>query len=348
MPADVARPTPASPAHGPASSPAPVPATAAASGVIHDLGYRRYDGRRLGRAQIARALCWHSLRSAFGIGRGVKAKIIPVIAFGIMCLPAIVNAVAVATSASHASVVHYDTYVSAVRVLVMTIFIAAQAPELVSRDLRSHVLPLYFSRPIRRIDYPLAKLAAFVLACLIMIEVPELLLYLGTVLQAHGLSAIWAQTRGLVPGLLVGLMWAVVLAAIGLALASLSGRRAYATGTIAIFFFLTWTLARLLSHIASRVGGAGRPVPVRGAIAPPHGHFVFTVVPRPVPAGEHLAGLISPFTALDGVREWLGGTTPGIIPDPGGYGPAYGLMVLVFLGVAVGGLIARYRKVGIA
>jgi ABC-2 type transport system permease protein len=142
-------------------------------------------------------------------------------------------------------------------------------------------------------------------------------------------------------------MWAVVLAAIGLALASLSGRRAYATGTIAIFFFLTWTLARLLSHIAARVGGAGRPVPVPGAAGPPHGHLFFAG-PGPVPAGEHLAGLISPFTALDGVREWLGGTTPGIIPNPGGYGPAYGLMVLVFLGVAVGGLIARYRKVGIA
>jgi len=38
---------------------------AARSGVIHDLGYRRYDGPRLGRAQIGRALAWHSLRGAF-------------------------------------------------------------------------------------------------------------------------------------------------------------------------------------------------------------------------------------------------------------------------------------------
>jgi ABC-2 type transport system permease protein len=129
------------------------------SGVIHDLGYRRYDGQRLGRAQIVRALAWHSLRSAFGIGRGVKAKIVPVITFGIMCLPAVINAAAVALSSSHARIIPYDTYVPAIRVLVMTIFIAAQAPELVSRDLRSHVLPLYFSRPLRRADYPLAKLA---------------------------------------------------------------------------------------------------------------------------------------------------------------------------------------------
>lgn len=316
-----------------------------ATGVIHDLGYRRYEGQRLGRAQIVRALAWHSLRSAFGIGRGVKAKIVPVITFGIMCLPAVINAAAVALSSSHARIIPYDTYVPAVRVLVMTIFIAAQAPELVSRDLRSHVLPLYFARPVRRADYPLAKLAAFVLACLIMIEIPELLLYLGTVLQAHGVSAIWAQTRALTPGLLVGLMWAVVLAAIGIALASFSGRRAYATGTIAIFFFLSWTLARLLSRIAARAGHvvavgpghvvAGKPV-----------HAVFAA--DTIPAGVHLAGLISPFTTLDGVREWLGGTSAGIIPDPGGYGAAYGLMLLVFLGAAVGALIARYRKVGVA
>ena len=65
------------------------------------------------------------------------------------------------------------------------------------------------------------------------------------------------------------------------------------------------------------------------------------------PAGAHLAGLISPFTVLDGVREWLGGSTDrGIVPDPGHYGPAYGLMLLVFLGAGAGALIARYRKVG--
>jgi ABC-2 type transport system permease protein len=56
----------------------------ARAGVIHDIGYRHYEGPRLGRAAIARALGWHSLRSAFGVGRGAKAKIIPVIAFVLM------------------------------------------------------------------------------------------------------------------------------------------------------------------------------------------------------------------------------------------------------------------------
>ena len=130
----------------------PSQAQAQAAGVIHDLGYRGYDGPRLGRAQIVRALTWHSFRSAFGIGRGVKGKIVPVLAFIAMCLPALVNAFAVARG--NQRLFGYDVYVPTLRVAVVTIFIAAQAPELVSRDLRSHVLPLYFCRPLRRGDYP--------------------------------------------------------------------------------------------------------------------------------------------------------------------------------------------------
>jgi hypothetical protein len=45
---------------------------------------------------------------------------------------------------------------------------------------------------------------------------------------------------------------------------------------------------------------------------------------------------------------WLGGTTRGLIPDPGSYGPLYGLMFGVFLAAGIGGLIARYRKIGVA
>jgi ABC-2 type transport system permease protein len=320
----------------------------AETGVIHDIGYRRYTGRRLGRAQIVRALYWHSLRSAFGLGRGAKAKIVPVIVFVIMCLPAIASAVAVANG--NARLVPYDTYVFQLRVVLMIIFVAAQAPELVSRDLRSHVLPLYFCRPLRRIDYPLAKLAAFITACLAIIEIPLVLLYLGTVAQSHSPHAIWTQTRAFIPGLLVGLMWAVLLAAIGLALASLSGRRAYATGAIAIYFFLTWILAGILIAVTQRnvvrsatinppPGGRPPGVPATGPIKV---HMI-TQVPT---TASHLSGLVSPFTTLDGVRLWLGGTSKGPLPGVGGYGALYGAMFLVLLAASVGGLFARYRKAG--
>ena len=78
---------------------------------------------------------------------------------------------------------------------MVTIFIAAQAPELVSRDLRSHVLPLYFSRPIRRGDYPLAKYIALTAALLLLIEVPLLVTYVGTIASAKNGHASGARPR---------------------------------------------------------------------------------------------------------------------------------------------------------
>ena len=180
----------------------------------------------------------------------------------------------------------------------MIIFVAAQAPELVSRDLRSHVLPLYFCRPLRRMDYPLAKLIAFITACLAHDRDPAAAALPGhdhPVARAAARSGI--RPRRCIPGLLVGLLWAVLLAAIGLALASLTGRRAYATGAIAIYFFLTWILAGLLDNI----GGGGNHGPLTGGVGT-------------AAAGARLSGLVSPFTTLDGVRQWLGGTSRGPIP----------------------------------
>ncbi len=305
------------------------------SGVIHNIGYRRYDAQRLGRGSIVLALTWHSLRAAFGIGRGARAKIFPVLLFVLMCLPAIVNAVALATDPAGGPIIGYDNYQPALRIVVMLIFVAVEAPNLVSGDLRSHSLPLYFARPIRRIDYPAAKLAAFVLACLAVVDIPVLILYVGNVTQAHGASAVWAQTRQLGPGLLYGAAWAVLLASIGLLLASLTGRRVFAISAVAVPLFFTYVLAQVLMQVGSVAYGPG----TRG---------------QP-PALASLAGLISPFTLLGGVLRWLRARpVPGHplrqvqVTIIGHFGPVYGAAFVVLVGLAVAGLVARYRKVGVA
>ena len=299
----------------------------ATESVIHDIGYRRYDGPRLRRAAIVRALAWHSFRSAFGFGRSAKAKVVPVLALVLLSLPAVINAVSV--SQGNQRTIGYDTYIVGLRIVVMLIFVAVQAPELVSRDLRNRVLPLYFSRPLRPVDYPFAKYVAFTAACLVMIEVPVLVLYVGTIVSLHGGSAVWAETRALIPGLLVGLMWAVVMAATSLALASLTGRRAFATGAIAIFFFLTEILAVVVLHAETR----GDPAALTHAST-----------------AVKVAGLFSPFTLFDGVRRWLGGTggDQALVPDPGSFGVIYVVVLLALLAASLLGLAARYRKAALS
>ncbi|MDX6241618.1 MAG: type transport system permease protein, partial [Kribbellaceae bacterium] len=58
------------------------------SGVIHDIGYRHYDGPRLGRAAISRALMVSSLRHAYGLGRSGKSKTMPILLLAVMVVPA--------------------------------------------------------------------------------------------------------------------------------------------------------------------------------------------------------------------------------------------------------------------
>ena len=176
---------------------------------------------------------------------------------------------------------------------------ALQAPNLVSSDLRSHTLPLYFARPIHRIDYPVAKLVAFVLACLALIEVPVILLYLGIVSQQHGPSQVWAQTRALGPGLLYGAGWAVLLASVSLLLASTTGKRVFAICATGIPLFFTFILATVLGHVGEQAFGPGafvradqpgrlaEPVhPARGGPALVPGHDP-TFPGAPVPASNH-------------------------------------------------------------
>jgi ABC-2 type transport system permease protein len=300
--------------------------------VIHDLGYQSYDGPRIGRAGIVRALAWHSFRTAFGFGRSFKAKIVPSLVLIVLCLPAIINAWAV--SHGQTRILTYDTYRPDLRIFGMLIFVAVQAPELVSRDLRSRVLPLYFSRPLRPADYPAAKYIAFTGALLVMMWIPLIALYLGTIASEHGASQIWHETQSLFPGLLIGLMWAVVLAAVSLFLASFSGRRAFATGAIAIFLFLTWILANIIVHAESAaIGGPGGPQEA-GPGAPL----------AAVPIGAKIGGLFSPFTLMDGVRRWLGGLTPDQVPKPGSFGVVYAIILIALVAGCLYGLVARYRK----
>jgi ABC-2 type transport system permease protein len=326
--------------------PAAIPAS---GGVIHDIGYRTYTGQRLGRAQIVTALALQSLRSAFGIGRGAKAKVFPVLLFVLMCLPAIVSIAAMALNPTQGRLVSYDTYQPTLRALVLLVFVALQAPNLVSGDLRYHTLPLYFARPISRTDYPLAKLIGFFTACVALIEIPLVILWIGTISQVHGGSAVWHQTREFGPGLLYGLAWAALLASIGLALASSTGRRVFSICAVAVPLFVTWFLATVLSHIGLHTfqpASGGEP-----------------------PALASLAGLINPFTVMNGVADWFGSgekvvfgivqVAPGSGPGPGPiqprlvnlvghFGPVYGVMFVVMLAAAIGLLLARYRKVGVA
>jgi ABC-2 type transport system permease protein len=195
------------------------------NGVIHDIGYQRYEGPRLGRGYAWRSLYQHSLRTAFGLGRGAKAKLVPWTPAAIILLVAVV--LTVVRAGFGEMPVSYPEFSDSVSVLSV-LFAALVAPELVSRDLRGGVLPLYFSRPLRRSDYALAKLAALLTATWLILAGPLTLMYVGGVFSVDGWRAVWDETRDFGGGLLFAGVHAVVIGTIALLVASLFGRRAVA------------------------------------------------------------------------------------------------------------------------
>jgi ABC-2 type transport system permease protein len=231
------------------------------AGSIYDLGYRRYEGPRLGRAYAVRSLIGHSLRSTYGIGRGGRSKVAPFLFGGMAVLPAVVI-VGVLTIASRfgagraieeMQVISFGNYFSSVNAII-ALFCAAQAPELFGRDQRHGVLPLYFARALRRTDYAMGRLVGFWLGVLALLMTPMLILFLGKVLLSTDIAGAFGDN---LPNLPPVLAQAIVISALygGLAMAisAYTPRRAYATaGIIAMF-----VLPGLVTGIVIQIGSSG-------------------------------------------------------------------------------------------
>ncbi|GIM82201.1 ABC transporter permease [Salinispora arenicola] len=285
------------------------------TGVIHDIGYQRYSGPRLGRGPVFGALYLHGLRTVFGFGRSAKAKIFPWLVVGIVTVVA--AGITAIRSQLGQVVLTYAQFADVMSWLII-FFVAVAAPELVSRDLRSGVLPLYFSRPLARSDYPLAKLLSLVTALWLLLGGPQLVMFLGAAfITEEGLRGVWNELLDLLPGLLYAGLWAAVFGSIGLLVASLTGKRAFAAGGIVAVFLMTTPIVGILSILPSQ-------------------------------AINELAFLASPMTLVQGVGTWAlddllfeqGGGLP-----IGGFGPVYALAAVLLLTGCVVLLLARYGKV---
>src|SRR4051794_33876689 len=120
---------------------------ASTTGAIHDIGYRHYDGPRLGAAYIRRSLFVDTLRGCYGLGRSARSKIVPLGLLALMTLPAL--GIGIVTSYFNLGTlpIGYTHYVFGFQV-ALTIFVAAQSPAVMSRFLLFRVAAVYFSRPV--------------------------------------------------------------------------------------------------------------------------------------------------------------------------------------------------------
>jgi ABC-2 type transport system permease protein len=218
-------------------------------GEVFDRGYQHYDGTRHGRPGSVWALTRFSVSRAMGIKKSWTAKVIPILVYVGAAMTAIIP-VGV-ESFTGQNVMPYDQFFNVI-FLLMGVFVATIAPEMLCGDRREHVLSLYFSRAITRLDYVLAKLLATALLTLTVSFVPALVLWLGRNLLADApLTALREDFPNLLRIALAGTLIAFFLGAGGLMISAFTGRKAIAVAVTIVGFLMLEALANTLLQVVS-------------------------------------------------------------------------------------------------
>lgn len=224
----------------------------ATTGTIYDVGYQRYEGVRLGRRHAIWALYVSSLRGVFGIGRSLSSKVGPMGLTVIAFIPAVIQVGVAAIAPAEVEVTRPEEYYQLIE-MVLAVFCAVVAPELVGRDQRTRTLSLYFSRALRRRDYALAKFAALATGMLAVTVLPQVMMFVGNGLAADDFFDYLQDEWTDLPAILgSGLMLSSLVAGIGLVIAAQMPSRAYSTVGIIAAFVLTSIVAGSVFDLADK------------------------------------------------------------------------------------------------
>ena len=164
-----------------------------------------------------------------------------------------------------------------------------------------------------RIDYVVAKGAAFAAAILVLILIPQAVIFVGLVISnADVVAALGDNIGSIAPVLAVAATIAALLGSIGLAISAFTPRRAYATAAIMAVFIVPGVVAQLVIQSTSS------------------------------PLTRYIV-LLAPGSVIDGVNAFLFGTRPGarevVRADLAG-----GLYVAAALAIAVVLIVVLARR----
>lgn len=217
------------------------------TGTVFDIGYRHYDGPREGRRRAFAAVFRDGVRIALGLGRGSRAKILPWLFIGLLSAMGLVFAIVAGAanrlggpgSAEQANLPSHSDYYGIASILLF-VFGAIVAPELLCRDRRDGVLQLYAVRPLTGTHYIAARWAAFLAVVLAAAWLPQVILFLGLSMGDPApvayLRAHWLDVPRF---LLAGLVMSAYVTTLALLTASFTTRRAYAAVFLVGLFVIT-------------------------------------------------------------------------------------------------------------
>ena len=221
--------------------------TSERQGEIYDLGYQRYHGPREGRGRARWALLVNGIRSALGIGRGSRAKVLPVLLFVAAISPAIIMLIIASQAGPGFEVPGHAGYYSIISAILL-LFSAIIAPELLIPDRRDRVLHLYLVRPLTPTDYVAGRWSAFLIVTLAIVYSGQILLFLGLLLTASDPVDYVRENWLDVPRFLAaGFVVAAFTTTLPLAVAAFTSRRAYAAAFVIGLWIVSTSAAGILT-----------------------------------------------------------------------------------------------------
>jgi len=291
---------------------------------VFDIGYQRYTGPREGRNRARLAVFKDGVRTALGFGRGARAKILPWSFIALLASIALVMAMMIGAAnrfggqgaADQINLPSHSDYYG-IASIILFVFAAVVAPELLCRDRREGVINLYLVRPLTGGDYIGARWAAFLVVMLAAAWLPQFILLIGLSMgdptPVQYLRNNWLD----VPRFLAaGAAIAAYATTLAMLTASFTTRRAYASVFLVGLFIITTPFA---AELASEIEGvAGQWI------------SMFNLATIPVHVNDVIFGEVSGVTSN----------------APAGEFPAWLLVTWYFAWVIVPGgvLWSRYRR----
>jgi hypothetical protein len=266
-------------------------------GTVFDIGYQPYTGTREGRARGRRAIFKDGVRTALALGRGGRAKVLPwlfIIALSGLGLvfsivAAAANAMGGPGTAEKANIPSHSDF-NGVASVMLFVFAAVVAPDLLSPDKRNGVINLYRVRPITGTDYIVSRWAAFLSVMLIGVWLPQIILFLGLSgsdpMPMDYLTKHWLDIPRF---LLAGAAMAVYATNLAMLAASFTTRRAYASVFLVGLFVIS---APFTVGLAQEIEGtAGQLI------------SLFSLTSIPVHVNDIIFGKVSEMTEHDPSRK---------------------------------------------
>jgi ABC-2 type transport system permease protein len=146
------------------------------------------------------------------------------------------------------------SYFLRIELFFSMILVLMVGPSLISQDRRFNALPLYFSRPLRRIDYFIGKLGTIVAFLGMVMIVPAVVAYVFGLLFSLDITILRDTFGILLSSIAYGLIISVCTGLLVLALSALSRNSRY----VALLWLGIWFLGGIVSTVLQNVDSQQR------------------------------------------------------------------------------------------